>query len=383
MRATVHSGGEDVRLSDRVSTVESMSSAPLESSVSPVPSRAALAAFDGGGPAAGHLSERLLRVQDAVLDRRSAERADASFLSSVLRLPGTVAVLFSQRRAAHSGDRLTFLPARDLPAEWLGGLVVYLGRLPSERTTPWAAPGADVVLVVLPEPVEPVAAVMSEPAGEGAALLPEDTHWAGFRESGPGLDLIEAAILLEATAIANWHETHPRCPRCGAPTAVVHSGWVRQCREDGSEHFPRTDPAIIVTVVGPDGRLLLGTGARMRANMFSTLAGFVEPGESLEQAVAREVGEEVGVRVSDCQYLGSQPWPFPASLMLGFTARTEDTAAQADGEEVLRARWFTREELQSANLSGEITLPSRLSISRALIEHWFGGPIAEPAREGK
>jgi NAD+ diphosphatase len=113
--------------------------------------------------------------------------------------------------------------------------------------------------------------------------------------------------------------------------------------------------------------------------MFSTLAGFVEPGESLEQAVVREIAEEVGVQVTECQYLGSQPWPFPASLMLGFTARTDDRVARADGEEVVAARWFDRDELRSAVASGEITLPTRASISRALIEHWYGGRIDEPA----
>ncbi|GHG47433.1 NTP pyrophosphohydrolase [Sinomonas cellulolyticus] len=337
------------------------------------------AAFAGAGPRAGLLADHLLPAEPEVLDRRSADRADASFLRSLIEQPGAVAVLYSQRRALHSGGHLAFLPASQLPSAWLDGLLVYLGRLPQERTTARADPGADVVLVVLDEPVEPVSAVMSEPASEGAALLPEDTNWAGFRESGPGLDAVEAGILLEATAIANWHAVHPRCPRCGAATQVVQSGWVRHCPEDGSEHFPRTDPAIIVTVVGPDDRLLLATGARMRSTMFSTLAGFVEPGESLEQAVAREILEEVGVRVTECQYLGSQPWPFPASLMLGFTARTEDTAAAPDGVEVLRARWFTREELSEAAGSGEIALPSSLSISRALIEHWYGGRIADPA----
>ncbi|WP_235778961.1 NAD(+) diphosphatase [Sinomonas notoginsengisoli] len=338
----------------------------------------ALSAFDGTGPTAGRLAERLLPVSAEALDRRSADRADPNFLGAVVRHPGTLAVLYSQNRAAHVGTHLAFLPAHLLPASWLGGLVVYLGQLPQQRTTAQADPGADVVLVVLPEPVEPVSAVMSEPAAEGASLLPENTNWAGFRESGPGLDLVEAGILLEAAAIANWHRAHPRCPRCGAATEVVQSGWVRLCPEDGSEHFPRTDPAIIVTVVGADDRLLLATGARMRSTMFSTLAGFVEPGESLEQAVAREILEEVGVRVTECQYLGSQPWPFPASLMLGFTAHTEDTIAQPDGAEVLRARWFSREELVTAVGSGEITLPSRLSISRALIEQWFGDHIAEP-----
>lgn len=355
-----------------------MTSGPFPSPHPPASARTALAAFDGAGPAAGLLADHLLPIGPEALDRRSADRADPGFLGQIVRQPGTLALLYSQRRAAHEGEHLAFLPAQALPAEWLAGLVVYLGQLPQERTTARANPGADVVLVVLDEPVEPISAVMSEPAGEGAALLPETTNWAGFRESGAALDLVEAGILLEATAIANWHASHARCPRCGAATEVVQSGWVRRCPEDGSEHFPRTDPAIIVTVVGPEDRLLLATGARMRSTMFSTLAGFVEPGESLEQAVAREVLEEVGVRVTDCQYLGSQPWPFPASLMLGFTARTEDSVAQPDGSEVLRARWFTREELQAAAGSGEIDLPSRLSISRALIERWFGGPIAEP-----
>ena len=371
-----------MRVSEGVSTVEGMTSGPL-----PVSTVRAPGSQRSHPEAAGRLAETLLPVAPAAIDRRSAERAEASFLPDVLRAPGTVALLVSQRRAAFDGARLALIPARLLPAAWLEGLVVYLGRLAQDGAAhpagEGARPGSDVVLVVLPEPVEPAEGVMSEPAVPGAGLLPDGIRWAGFREAGAGLDTVEAALLIEATAIANWHEGHVRCPRCGAPTDVVHSGWVRRCPQDGSEHFPRTDPAIIVTVVGPDGRVLLGTGAQMRSTMYSTLAGFVEPGESLEQAVVREIAEEVGVRVTDCQYLGSQPWPFPASLMLGFTARTEDVAAEPDGTEVVRARWFERDELQAAVLSGEITLPSRLSIARALIEHWFGGRIAEPAGTGR
>ncbi|WP_077490031.1 NAD(+) diphosphatase [Sinomonas mesophila] len=362
-----------------------MTSGPLPVSAPRAPDSAH---SDSAHPdAAGRLAGTLLPVASAAIDRRSAERADPSFLTGVLRGPGTMALLVSQRRAAFDGERLALLPAGLLPAAWLEGLVVYLGRLPADPAEALAAegtePGTDVVLVALPEPVEPVEGVLPEPAVPGAELLPDGARWAGFREAGAVLDAVEASLLIEATAIANWHEGHVRCPRCGAPTEVVHSGWVRRCPQDGSEHFPRTDPAIIVTVVGPDGRLLLGTGAQMRSTMYSTLAGFVEPGESLEQAVVREIAEEVGVRVTDCQYLGSQPWPFPASLMLGFTARTEDVAAEPDGAEVVRARWFEREELQAAVLSGEITLPSSISIARALIEHWFGGRIAEPAGTGR
>jgi NAD+ diphosphatase len=327
---------------------------------------------------AGALSPTLLPVQASALDRRSEDRADPAFLDAVLRAPGTLAVLMAQRRSAMEGEGLVVLPTSTLPSEWLEHLVVYLGRVPEGAPEAYPA-GAELVLLVLPEPVEPVAGVMSEPAPAGAGLLPSAVHWSGFREVGASMQPFEAGLVLEANAIANWHESHPRCPRCGALTSVTMSGWVRVCPEDGSEHFPRTDPAIIVTVVGPDDRVLLGRGARMRSTMFSTLAGFVEPGESLEQAVVREIAEEVGVRVTECQYLGSQPWPFPASLMLGFTARTEDTEARVDGEEVVLARWFDRDELRAVVASGEVTLPTRASISRALIEHWNGGPIDEPS----
>lgn len=158
------------------------------------------------------------------------------------------------------------------------------------------------------------------------------------------------------------------------------SGWVRRCPKDKSEHYPRTDPAIIVAVVGADDRLLLGNGATWEPNRFSTLAGFVEPGESLEQAVVREIQEEVGVRIHRADYLGSQAWPFPASLMVGYTAWTEDTEATPDGAEVARARWFTRAELQAAVLSGEVIISHRMSIARALIEDWYGGLIEEPSK---
>jgi NAD+ diphosphatase len=228
--------------------------------------------------------------------------------------------------------------------------------------------GTELLLFVLSEPLEP-----------GTAGIPGDAAWAGFRDVAAGLTETGTALFVEASAIANWHGGHTHCPRCGTSTLVEAGGWMRRCPADSSEHYPRTDPAIIVTVVGPDGRLLLGGGGPVDAKNFSTLAGFVEPGESLEQAVVREVLEEVGVRVTACQYLGSQSWPFPASLMLGFTAVTEDAEATPDGVEVTRARWFSREDLQEAVLRGDITISSRLSIARALIEHWYGGRIEDRA----
>ncbi|WP_250447807.1 NAD(+) diphosphatase, partial [Actinotalea sp. C106] len=175
--------------------------------------------------------------------------------------------------------------------------------------------------------------------------------------------------------LAAWHPRHVHCPRCGAPTVSVLGGWVRRCTVDGSDHYPRTDPAVIMAVTDDQDRLLLGHAPHWPERRFSTLAGYVEPGESLEAAVRREVGEEVGVVVGEVAYQGSQPWPFPASLMLAFTARATSTEIDVDGDELTEARWFTRDELVGAVGRGEVLLPTRASVARALIEDWLGAPI--------
>ncbi|SEP63002.1 MULTISPECIES: NAD(+) diphosphatase [Micrococcaceae] len=317
---------------------------------------------------ANHLMDTVLPVPPALVDRGSVARARPGMVEELLTGTDTRAVVLAGRQGlVHDGG--LYLPnARELHAALAAAdaapqLTVYLGSALPDSELP---PGTELLLFVLPEAVEP-----------GTAGIPRDAAWAGFREVAAGLTPTDTALFVEASAITNWHATHTHCPRCGTPTGVEAGGWVRRCPADSSEHYPRTDPAIIVTVVGPDGRLLLGGGGARDAKNFSTLAGFVEPGESLEQAVVREIHEEVGVRVTACQYLGSQSWPFPASLMLGFTAVTEDAVATPDGVEVTRARWFSREELQEAVLAGEITISSRLSIARSLIEHWFGGRIQD------
>ncbi|HYN75309.1 MAG TPA: NAD(+) diphosphatase [Candidatus Limnocylindria bacterium] len=205
---------------------------------------------------------------------------------------------------------------------------------------------------------------------------------AGLREVGAVLDDRDAGLLVHAVALANWHASHPRCARCGEPTGVEQAGHVRRCPACGAEHFPRTDPAVIVMVTDADGRGLLARNPRWPERRFSTLAGFVEPGEPVERTVVREVREEVGLDVVDVTYLGSQPWPFPSSLMLGFTALAPDPAAlEVDGEEICEARWFTREELAACVTTGEVLLPGDVSIARRLVEHWWGGPMAEPGVE--
>ncbi len=329
---------------------------------------------------ANHLMDTVLPVRPALIDRGSGARMKPGMVEAVVSSGRALAVVLSHRQALVRGDSLLLTEAAGL-AENLGeaglppAMIIYLG---SALGSSDVEEGTDIVLFVLEEPFE----VRAEQFERGIAGIPADAVWTGFRDVAARLNATDTALFVEASAIANWHATHVHCPRCGAATLVEAGGWVRRCPADNSEHYPRTDPAIIVTVVGPDDRLLLGGGGPIDAKNYSTLAGFVEPGESLEQAVVREIQEEVGVRITATQYLGSQSWPFPASLMLGFTARTPDTEATPDGVEVTRARWFSRAELQDAVLSGEIVISSRLSIARSLIEHWYGGVIQDrPADE--
>jgi NAD+ diphosphatase len=207
--------------------------------------------------------------------------------------------------------------------------------------------------------------------------------WANLREVGAAADDLQAALLTSAVALEQWHARHQRCPRCGATTSESQAGWTRTCDNDGSEHFPRTDPAVIMLVHDGGDLCLLGRGQQWGAGRFSTLAGFVEPGESLEAAVAREVYEEVGVTVVHPRYIASQPWPFPSSLMVGFVARLDgDPSLHLDPKEMAEAYWFTRDEVrravawtdtratpdEGARLRG---ISPHLSISRYLVDGWL------------
>lgn len=196
----------------------------------------------------------------------------------------------------------------------------------------------------------------------------------GLRELGAAVSGLDAGLLTAAVALTNWHRTHPRCPRCGAETTVERAGWVRRCVADDSEHFPRTDPAVIMLVHDGADRCLLGRQPSWPPGRFSILAGFVEPGESLEAAVAREVAEEAGLRVTDIRYVDSQPWPFPASLMVGFTARLAgDDRIRRTDDELAEARWFSRDELRVAG--GLPGLPSPVSIARRIVDDWLRGAL--------
>jgi NAD+ diphosphatase len=200
-------------------------------------------------------------------------------------------------------------------------------------------------------------------------------RFAGLRELATRLDGVSASLAVHAVALAGWHQRHPRCAQCGQLTEVAEAGAFRRCPACGATHFPRTDPAVIMLVTDDDDRCLLGHNGARSAGWFSTLAGFVEPGETPEQAVTREVHEEVGIEVGTVSYAGSQPWPFPSSLMLGYFAVATTTAIEVDGEEITDARWFSRSELADAVTAGRVGLPTTLSIAGALVTAWYGAPL--------
>jgi NAD+ diphosphatase len=211
----------------------------------------------------------------------------------------------------------------------------------------------------------------------------ESLPWSGMRELGKHffVDGWDTRLVFHALGMSEWLTRTRFCPRCGGPLAPELAGHVLRCAECKREHFPRIEPAVIMLIThgepgAEDEKCLLGSGHKWGAHRFSTLAGFTEPGESLEDSVRREVFEEAGVVVGEVTWFGSQAWPFPSSLMLGFFGRATSTDIRIDPVELADARWFTRAELKAQTESGEIALPGRgISISRTLIEQWYGAEL--------
>jgi NAD+ diphosphatase len=282
----------------------------------------------------------------AGLDRAAERRGDAAWLAEQLADPATRAVAVTR-------DGVVVEP----------GDPFRLARVGLDGAT---GPGP-VLLGV--EERGPLFAVAVDQA-------PPDGRVLGLREAAATLRQDEGGLAAHATALLNWHRRHPHCSRCGAETDVAEAGHVRRCPRCGVEHHPRTDPVVIMLVTRGD-EVLLGRQPSWPAGRYSALAGFVEPGESLEEAVAREVLEESGVAVRAPRYHASQPWPFPGSLMIGFFAEHAAGEPVARDGELEDARWFARAELErSVAGEGPLRLPPRLAIARRLVDHW----VAERGR---
>lgn len=308
----------------------------------------------------------LVLPQDgARIDRLDAQRKRPEWLSEVWSTPGTQVLRLYGRRARLSGNRLEYEEATGPLPEG----AVALGAVDSAELPD----GVAVAARETNAPVHVVTVAHPKPADEQAAAGTTGTTWADLAFAGSQLTPLDAALLTQALAITAWHARTPFCASCGAATEVEVSGWRRVCPNCGAQTFPRTDPAVITAVLDSTDRILLGSAHRWDTRRYSTFAGFVEAGESVEAALAREIEEEAGVVVSDIRYMGSQSWPFPRSLMLGHFATTADpSVARPDGDEIRDVRWFTRPELAEAAEAGDVTLPTRSSISRALIERWHG-----------
>ena len=293
-------------------------------------------------------SPRVITPPVSPIDRSAVDRDLADAVSVLAAEPDArVLVLRRGRAPLDASGALMLVPAPDLDPETI---VAFLGR---------DARGA-VLLALLEEEDEP------------AALLDPPGGWAELRDVGGALDAVSAAFFVEGLALGRWIRDAPFCSACGTRTELRNAGWSRHCPVCGREHFPRTDPAVIVAVTDGE-RLLLGSNAAWPAGRYSCFAGFVEAGESAEESLVREIEEESGVVITALEYVGSQAWPYPRSLMLGYLAFTDDSAAaRPDGTEIIDVRWFAADEIAGALAGeGDVTLPGPSSISRGLIERWL------------
>ncbi|NNG18855.1 NAD(+) diphosphatase [Naumannella sp. ID2617S] len=277
----------------------------------------------------------------SLLDRVDAQRADPEWVARQWREGARLVRLDSSGRVACTPDR-TALRSEAAAGAYDGQRQLLLGQVAGQS---WFAECVD--------------------AGE---LGEADT----LRRLNSTLSDAQRDLATAAVAVSHWHRLDPRCPGCGSETRVANGGFVREC-PCGRILFPRTDSAVIVAILDDRNRVLLGHQRAWDGGRVSTFAGFVEAGESLEQAVHREMAEETGLELSSVEYFGSQPWPFPRSLMLGFVARAVSSEHRVDGEEIEYAEWFTPAELEQAVADGRCSVPGPGTIARRLLDAWLAG----------
>jgi NAD+ diphosphatase len=317
----------------------------------------------------GSAGLRNLALARSEVDRSTARRGDADWLAAAWADPGTRVLVVQDGQAP---VRFRDGEAGDGDGQNSGGGAEELVFVSPQR----APGGVRFLLGTAADGVVYFGVAGPLPGQDGGPGLDPGVRPISLRQAGPLLSDRDVGLMTHAVALANWHATHGHCPRCGAVTEPALAGHSRRCVNDGSEHFPRLDPAVIMLVTDPDDRCLLARNAMWPERRVSILAGFVEPGESAEQAVAREVLEETGIVVGDARYVGSQPWPMPHSLMLGFRAAAAGSLEiTVDEEEIAEARWFSRDELRAEIASGAIRLPPPVSIAHRIIESWYGAAL--------
>ena len=300
----------------------------------------------------GTVTHPHLRLSTPAHDRSGLRRKDDAWLDERWADPRTRVLVVSGTRVRPRDGEISWVGPDEAPE----GVRVLLGERDDET---WFAVITDAGLAQV-----------------------EQGEWLPLRGllTALGDDSEMAPLVFHALGLAEWHWVTRFCPRCGGSLAPAAAGHELRCSRCGRPQFPRTDPAVIMLVTSgepgaADERCLLGRQTVWPPGRFSTLAGFCEPGETLEDAVRREVAEEVGVRVGEVTYFGNQPWPLPASLMLGMVGRAESSEIHVDQEEIEEAAWFTRTEMRERAEAGTLLLPGGISISRSLIEHWYGGPL--------
>jgi NAD+ diphosphatase len=315
-----------------------------------------MTAYDTGELDDGPLGR--LALSRSTVDRATQRRGDAAWIEAAWADPDT--------RVLVVRDSQALVATRD-------------GQLELVFVPPLQAPEGTRFLLGVDDAGVAYFGVSGGEAGEPANRSADsDVQPMALRTAGALLSDRDAGLLTHAVALANWHGTHTHCPRCGTPTVPAPAGHLTTCPADGTEHFPRLDPAVIMLVLDPEDRLLLARNALWPAGRMSVVAGFVEPGESAEHAVIREVYEETAIEVGQVRYLGSQPWPMPRSLMLGFQSVAKGgQQITVDAEEIGEARWFSRAELLTAIASGELGLAPTSSIARRLIEFWYGEELPD------
>lgn len=242
-------------------------------------------------------------------------------------------------------------------------------------------PADDRVRLVLSEPdgaFDPQRHLLLGLVDEAPRFAAVEGKGTPLREVGGELSDLDRELAITAAAVTNWHRAEPRCPRCGAETAITHGGFMRHCPACGLDVFPRTDPAMIVSILDDDNRILLAHQHTWAPGRVSVIAGFCEAGESFEQTVHREVAEEVGLTLSSLRYLRSQPWPFPRSVMIAFVARAATHDIVVDGKELTQADWYTVERFRDELAAGTTTAPMSLSVASWMLRLWERGALPVP-----